>query len=76
MGTGKLNVNSWHHQCIKELGAGLKVVATAEDRIVEAIEKENATFVVGLQFHPEWHVVDGDEQYLEIFKKLVEYSSK
>ena len=76
MGAGKLNVNSWHHQCIKEVGNGLKVVATAEDGIVEAIEKEEATFTVGLQFHPEWHVDDGDTQFLELFKKLVEYSSK
>lgn len=75
MGEGKLNVNSWHHQCIKDLGRGLKSVATAEDGIVEAIEKEDATFVVGLQFHPEWHVDYGDTQFLDIFKKLVEHSS-
>ena len=75
MGAEKLNVNSWHHQCIKDLGDGLKVVATAEDGIVEAVEKEDATFVVGLQFHPEWHVDDGNDQFLAIFEKLVEYSA-
>ncbi len=76
MGAGGLNVNSWHHQCIKGLGEGLEVVATSSDGIAEAIEKEDATFVVGLQFHPEWHIDDGDTDFLAIFEKLVEYASK
>lgn len=76
MGVETLKVNSWHHQSIKDLGKGLKVVATAKDGIVEAVEKEDAAFVMGLQFHPEWHIKNGDTKFLPIFEKLVEYASK
>ncbi len=70
MGAGTLNVNSWHHQGIKELGSGLVVTAISEDGMIEAIERTDAKFTVGLQFHPEWHVDDGDEDFLKIFKEL------
>lgn len=72
MGSGSIEVNSWHHQAIKDLGKGLYVVATAVDGIVEAIEGDGNTFVLGVQFHPEWHVDDGDIRYLAIFEALIE----
>lgn len=72
----KINANSWHHQGIKDLGDGLTVVATSEDGMIEGIEKDGATFVLGVQFHPEWHVDDGDLAYLALFEKLIEYGSK
>lgn len=73
MGSGSIEVNSWHHQAIKDLGLGLYIVATSADGMVEAIEREGMAFVVGVQFHPEWHVEDGEMEYLAIFEKLVEY---
>lgn len=76
MGAGTINVNSWHHQGIKDLGDGLYIIATAGDGMVEAIEKEGATFVLGVQFHPEWHVDDGDLAHLALFEKLIEYGLK
>jgi putative glutamine amidotransferase len=79
MGSDPINVNSWHHQAIKDLGDGLSVVAMAQGGIVEAIEKDGSTFVLGVQFHPEWHVVDGDMAHLvhlALFEKLVEYGLK
>lgn len=45
-------VNSFHHQSVKKVGDGLKVVATAPDGIVEAIQHESK-FVWACQFHPE-----------------------
>jgi putative glutamine amidotransferase len=71
--SGTIGVNSWHHQAIKDLGQGLYIVATSADGMVEAIEREGMAFVLGVQFHPEWHVDDGDMEYLAIFEKLVEY---
>lgn len=73
LGAGTTTVNSWHHQGIKDLGSDLYVIATAEDGMIEAIEKAGENFVVGVQFHPEWHVADGEMEYLAIFEKLVEY---
>ncbi|MDO5846462.1 MAG: gamma-glutamyl-gamma-aminobutyrate hydrolase family protein [Methanocorpusculum sp.] len=51
---GELNVNSWHHQGVKEVGAGLIVTAVSPDGLVEGLEAEDKDFVVGVQFHPEW----------------------
>jgi putative glutamine amidotransferase len=48
-------VNTIHHQAIKHLGEGLVVEATSEpDTIVEAIRWEGHSFVVGVQWHPEF----------------------
>lgn len=48
----KMDVNSFHHQGIKELGEGLKPVAKAEDGLIEAFEGINEP-IMGTQFHPE-----------------------
>ena len=47
-------VISIHHQCIKELGMGLKVWATSADgRVIEAVYHQRFPNVLGTQFHPE-----------------------
>jgi putative glutamine amidotransferase len=46
-------VNSFHHQAVDRLGAGLRIVATAPDGTVEAIEDPRAPFLVGVQWHAE-----------------------
>lgn len=49
-----LNVNSRHHQAVKEVAPGFRAVAWAEDGLVEAIEKdEPGVFALGVQWHPE-----------------------
>jgi putative glutamine amidotransferase len=48
-------INTIHHQAIKQLGEGLVVEALSEpDAIVEAIRWEGHSFVVGVQWHPEF----------------------
>jgi putative glutamine amidotransferase len=48
-------INTIHHQAIKELGEGLVVEAMSEpDGLVEAIRWEGHSFVVGVQWHPEF----------------------
>jgi putative glutamine amidotransferase len=46
-------VNSFHHQAVDVLGAGLRVVARAADGTVEAIEDRTRTLVLGVQWHAE-----------------------
>jgi putative glutamine amidotransferase len=46
-------VNSRHHQSIDRLGSGLVSSATSPDGVVEAIERVEAGFCVGVQWHPE-----------------------
>jgi len=55
-------VNSIHHQAVKDLGRDLTVEAlSSRDNIVEAIRYRKAPFVVGLQWHPEFHRASGPE---------------
>ncbi|MFJ2993388.1 gamma-glutamyl-gamma-aminobutyrate hydrolase family protein [Pandoraea sp. NPDC087047] len=55
-------VNSIHHQSVKTLGRDLSVEAfCAEDGVVEAIRYRKAPFVMGLQWHPEFHRAGGPE---------------
>jgi putative glutamine amidotransferase len=48
-----LEVNTTHHQAVKEIGNGLVVNATAEDGLIEGIESLRHSFVLGVQWHPE-----------------------
>ncbi len=48
-------VVSIHHQAVKVLGKDLTVEATAADGLVEAVRWIGRGFVVGLQWHPEFH---------------------
>jgi len=53
---GEALVNSIHHQAVKDLGRDLVVEAVSgKDNIVEAIRYRKARFVMGLQWHPEFH---------------------
>lgn len=53
VGVSKIGVNSTHHQVIGELGSDVVVSAKASDDVIEAIEYRNASFALGVQWHPE-----------------------
>jgi putative glutamine amidotransferase len=42
-----------HHQSIAALGRGLVTTASAADGVIEAVELPGASFVLGVQWHPE-----------------------
>lgn len=54
-GRSRDQVNSIHHQGVDALGAGLVVEARASDGVVEAIRHPQHRFLVGVQWHPEFH---------------------
>ncbi len=55
-------VTSIHHQCVDRLGDGLVVEARSpRDGVIEAIRHEGTGFVLGLQWHPEFHLQAHDE---------------
>lgn len=64
-------VNSFHRQAIKEVGAGLKVTATSPAGVIEAIEGTEETFILGLQFHPEFQL-PVDERYGYPYQRFIQ----
>lgn len=67
----ELMVNSFHHQCIKNLASGFKVTAKANDDIIEAIESERDNYKLAVQWHPESMTSDADHLF-----KIFEYFIK
>ena len=59
LGVEGIQVNSSHHQAVKDLAPGFRAVAVAPDGVVEAIESDVLP-IVAVQFHPERLVVSKD----------------
>jgi putative glutamine amidotransferase len=53
LGVARARVNSYHHQAIAGVAPGWRVGARAEDGVIEAIEREDRPFYLGVQWHPE-----------------------
>lgn len=53
LGAARVPVNSMHHQGVHRIGAGLVPVARAPDGLIEALERPNGAFAIGVQWHPE-----------------------
>lgn len=66
-----VEINTSHHQAVRELGRGLRVAAVAPDGVIEAIELEpHNHWVVGVQWHPER--MAGHELSESLFRALVQ----
>lgn len=66
----RVEVNSFHHQGIKQLGNGLVTIATAPDGIVEGVELPGHPWLLGVQWHPEMMFTVHTE-HLKPFQGLV-----
>lgn len=53
VGERRAQVNSSHHQAVRDLGQGLTINARAPDGTVEGIEDTSRAFAIGVQWHPE-----------------------
>lgn len=62
-------VNSFHHQGINVLGRNLKVAATSEEGLVEAVYLDDKKFVLGVQWHPE--MMYDNREMNGIFEKFI-----
>lgn len=51
--SGGYEVNSSHHQAVKETGGGLSAFASSPDGIIEAFYGPECRFLLGVQWHPE-----------------------
>ena len=54
MGLEMIEVNSLHHQGIRELAPELDATAHSPDGLIEAVELPNYPFGLAVQWHPEW----------------------
>lgn len=64
-------VNTLHHQALREVAPGLRVVARAPDGVVEAVEGTGAGFVLGVQCHPEELWERADRRWARMFEGFV-----
>jgi putative glutamine amidotransferase len=53
LGSTELEVNSSHHQAIREVARPLRAVAWSEDGLAEAAEALDGRFLLAIQWHPE-----------------------
>jgi putative glutamine amidotransferase len=52
-GSDTVAVKSYHHQAIDEVAPGLRVTATTDDGLAQAVEVDSMPFGVAVQWHPE-----------------------
>ena len=67
-------VNSRHHQAVKDVAKGFRVSATAPDGVIEAIEDPAALFCLGVQWHPENFFRTGE--FRPLFEGFIEAAQK
>jgi putative glutamine amidotransferase len=69
VGAGPLEVNSTHHQAVREPGRGMRVVARSPDGIIEGIEDPApGRFFLAVQWHPE--DLTDEARHLALFEAL------
>jgi putative glutamine amidotransferase len=66
---GRLPVNSRHHQAVGRVAVGFVVTSRAADGVIEGLERPDARFCVGVQWHPENFV--GSRTFLPLFAGLL-----
>lgn len=69
-GAKRIAANSFHHQAIKTLGKGLRIMAAADDGIIEAIYLNSPQYLCAYQWHPE-RLFGSDEMNRRIFEDFI-----
>lgn len=70
LGAEPVYTNTIHHQCVKETGRGLRLVARTGDGVPEALESEDGQILL-VQWHPE-ALLDAEPRMRRLFEDLVE----
>ena len=67
VGDDTLAVNSAHHQAALDEPDGVIINARAPDGVIEGIECDNYAFCMGVQWHPEFDINQGDAKIFKAF---------
>ncbi len=73
VGATDLEVNSIHHQAVRDLAPGFTAVGWADDGVIEAIQHEDPTWrLLAVQWHPEYLGQVDDKASRALFCALVD----
>ncbi|HZP12942.1 MAG TPA: gamma-glutamyl-gamma-aminobutyrate hydrolase family protein [Nevskiaceae bacterium] len=75
IGVTELHPMSWHHQAIRALAPGLDTVGTAPDGTIEAVEMNDAPWLIAVQWHPEL-TAQQDPTQQKLFDALIAATKK
>lgn len=73
LGSDEVRTNSSHHQAVKDLAEGFRIVGRAPDGIPEAMENEDGS-ILCVQWHPER--MQDEKRFRDLFKVFIEKCSK
>lgn len=65
VGSDTMQVNSSHHQAVLDPGPHARVNAKSADEVIEGIEDARFRFCLGVQWHPEFLIDQGDRRIFE-----------
>jgi len=77
-GRRHLQVNSYHHQGVRDLASRFRPMAVCDDGLIEAYHDPRLPFAVGLQFHPERMLSEykGNLRVWQAFAKAIHSGGK
>jgi len=60
LGADTIDVNTFHHQSLRDIAPGLRITGRAPDGVIEAVESTGECFILGVQCHPEelWDIAE------------------
>lgn len=69
-------VNSFHHQAVGQCGPRFRITAQSADGVIEAIESTEMKSIIGVQWHPECFIAEGDTCMMPLFQQFVNDTSE
>lgn len=69
----RVTVQSYHHQAIDEVAPGLTVSARGDDGIIQAVDVDDMTFGVAVQWHPEESAAEDARLFAGLVDAAVQY---
>lgn len=69
-------VNSFHHQAVGQCGSRFRITAQSADGVIEAIESTEMKSIIGVQWHPECFIAEGDTCMMPLFQQFVNDASE